>query len=281
VQARKKKDSGGVRAVARLSREREVFIEKFFRKGASFTKELLAENARLRLRAAELEAENHELRKRPSSDRTLAQVMTKLDTLEKKKKDLASRFRHAAETSRVYEERADEIERELADLANLYVASHQLHSTLDVRAVARGIRELLQQLVGAKSFAVYILTDRAGELGPILWQGVEASNLPLIRSGQGIVGSALATGETFVAKAVTGPVGVESPLAVVPMRVDDRIVGVIVVFELLEQKREFVPVDFELFKLLGAHAATALVGARLYARGSARPPTVDEYLDLL
>jgi len=57
-----------------------------------------------------------------------------------------------------------------------------------------------------------------------------------------------------------------------PMRIDDRIVGVIIVYSVLPQKEHFVSVDFELFKMLGAHAASALVGAMLYAAGDARLP---------
>jgi GAF domain-containing protein len=64
----------------------------------------------------------------------------------------------------------------------------------------------------------------------------------------------------------------KAPAACVPMRVEDDVVGVIVVYTLLEQKHSFLRVDHELFKLLGAHAAVALIGAELYARaGGVRP----------
>jgi hypothetical protein len=54
----------------------------------------------------------------------------------------------------------------------------------------------------------------------------------------------------------------------------------VAVFRLLPQKRRFEPLDFELFKLLGAHAATALVGARLYARIAGKPLALEEYRDI-
>ena len=57
-------------------------------------------------------------------------------------------------------------------------------------------------------------------------------------------------------------------------------VGVIVVYELLPQKERFVAVDFELFKMLAAHAATALVGAMLYAHADGKLPGVDVFRDL-
>ena len=50
------------------------------------------------------------------------------------------------------------------------------------------------------------------------------------------------------------------------MRSTTALVGVIVIYALLAQKERFVTVDLELFKLLGAHAAAALVGAQLSPR---------------
>lgn len=44
----------------------------------------------------------------------------------------------------------------------------------------------------------------------------------------------------------------------------DRVLGVIVIYRLLEQKEAFTPRDHELFTLLGEHAATALLAAQLY-----------------
>jgi len=56
--------------------------------------------------------------------------------------------------------------------------------------------------------------------------------------------------------------------------VEDDVVGVIVIYALLEQKKGFVAVDRELFKLLGAHAATALVGAQLFDKGGGTLPSL-------
>jgi hypothetical protein len=57
------------------------------------------------------------------------------------------------------------------------------------------------------------------------------------------------------------------------MQLEDRVVGAIVVYALLEQKRRFVTVDRELFKLLGAHAGATLVAAHLWTTGDGRLPT--------
>ena len=43
----------------------------------------------------------------------------------------------------------------------------------------------------------------------------------------------------------------------IPLRFDERTVGLIVVYATFEHKPAFVELDFELFQLLGAHAASA------------------------
>jgi hypothetical protein len=49
---------------------------------------------------------------------------------------------------------------------------------------------------------------------------------------------------------------------------------------MLPQKTELVNVDFELFRLLGAQAAPALVNARLFTDTGRRTPGIQAFLDL-
>ena len=63
-----------------------------------------------------------------------------------------------------------------------------------------------------------------------------------------------------------------APQACIPLQFEDRAVGVIVVYSLLEQKKRFVTVDCELFKLLGAHAGGALVAAHYWGVGRRPAP---------
>ena len=55
------------------------------------------------------------------------------------------------------------------------------------------------------------------------------------------------------------------PMVVVPLRIRDKVVGVISVWDFLAQKTALADVDYELFNLLGGHAAFALQGAKLNA----------------
>ena len=54
----------------------------------------------------------------------------------------------------------------------------------------------------------------------------------------------------------------------------------IVVYGLLPQKHELRPVDFELFELLGGHAATALCVSKLHAASKHRGAVPEGLVDL-
>ena len=54
-------------------------------------------------------------------------------------------------------------------------------------------------------------------------------------------------------------------------------VGVIVIYRLLEQKEKFVEIDYELFKLLALHSASAIIGAGLFSQTGGIAASLREY----
>ncbi len=265
-----------------LSVEREKFVDTFFRKGVEFVDELIHENTRLQGRLKQLDTENHSLRRHLESDDAIRELLDRVRKLEHERSRLIQQVGEKAQPTESYLERQAALEAELNNLANLYVAGYQLHSTLDLREVVRNLRELLHQLVGARSFAVYLIDGGGEDLGPILAEGCDLAKLPKIALGEGPVGKAFLTGEIRVEhEPGRARRTIQSPLACVPMRIGGSVVGVIVVFQLLEQKEKWQPVDHELFKLLGSNAATALVGARLYSQAKGHRVTLEGYRSLL
>jgi hypothetical protein len=254
---------------ADLTRERESFVRNFLRKGVEFTEELLRENEELRRHAQALERDNTELRAQVKSDDAMRDVLRTIERLEQEKRNLLDRSSALEQATRRYEGRYAAIEQELNDLANLYVASFQLHSTLKPPHVLQHIRELLAQLVGAESFVIYVLNDDGRRAIPVGSEGVLEADLKEIYVGEGAVGAVCASGQSSVRQG--SPLGegtIASPLAVIPMLADGQTVGVISILRLLEQKQAWVQVDQELFHLLGTHAAAALLAAHLYSKES-------------
>ena len=58
-------------------------------------------------------------------------------------------------------------------------------------------------------------------------------------------------------------------------------IGVIVIYKLLEQKSRFAEVDYELFTLLAGHAATAIFSSKLYSESERKLSTIQGFLDLM
>jgi GAF domain len=254
-----------------LKQKRDEFLHTFFKRGAELTEELVGDNRRLRTQLLQLEEENTSLRTQLASDKAIRDLLSKIDDLEREKARLLSAVHEQAEISG----RVTEIESELESFANLYVASFQLHSSLRVRTVVRNIKELLVQLVGVRSLGIYFVDDSERYLVPIASDGVELGSLQKIQlrnesaedAVEAIVERTYLTGVLHVAEGTV----VSAPAACIPLQLEERVVGAIVVYALLEHKKRFVTVDRELFKLLGAHAGGALVSAHLYGHSNALP----------
>ncbi len=283
----KRSDRPPADLAAQLKVQRDSFVHTFFKKGAEFTEELLHENERLRRTLADVEGENTSLRTQLKSDEAIRDLLRKIDDLEREKSTLLSNMHEAEAISKRFVNRHAQIEEDLLNLANLHVASDHLHSTLRLPLVVRHLKELLAQLVGARAFAIYVADDTDGELVAIASDGLEPAKLTNVPIGSadvpdseaGTIERVFLTGVAHVAE---GPLTDEPGLiACLPMRVDGRAIGVIVIHSLLPQKEQFVAVDYELFRMLGQHAASALVGAQLYAASDGRLPGIDALRELL
>jgi GAF domain-containing protein len=154
------------------------------------------------------------------------------------------------------EKLAEELLRENDKLRALYVATYQMHSAFDPGEVLRTLLEILVNFVGAKTFAVYVLDDEPRLLRPVCAEGMALPGA--VALGDGIIGRVGATGESHLAD--VGPAGPE-PRICIPLRLADRVAGVVAIWDFLVQKTGLLEVDFELFHLLAAHAASALEAA--------------------
>jgi hypothetical protein len=285
----RRSETPSVDSTAELKQQRDAFVHTFFKKGAEFTEELLKENERLRHQVVKLEHENTSLRTQLKSDEAIRDLLRKIDQLEREKEMLLNQFTQQEQVTSRYTVRYAEIEEELANLANLYVASYQLHSTLRLPLVVKHLRELLAQLVGARAHAIYVADEKRRQLVPVATDGIERDALPRVHlegSGETPQGAAsviervFLTGVSHINEGALKDAGVDTPAAVLPMHIDERVVGVIVIYTVLAQKERFISVDYDLFKMLGAHAATALASAMLFTDRDGKLPGLEAFRDL-
>ena len=235
-----------------------------FRRGLKFTEELLAENEKLRYRMATLESEldstkRHGAQATPEGDALVRELKEKVRALEDEKARLLSSYKEVETLNRDYQTRYAEIEEEHNNLANLYIASYQLHSTMTFREVVQVINEIVINLVGVSRFTMFLTDTASNALHPISAEGHEVSSVAPVPFGEGVVGKATRDRQRHVATTPDAP----GPLAVVPLATAENVVGAIVIDKLLVQKEGFTAVDNELFNLLSVHAATALLSSLL------------------
>jgi hypothetical protein len=171
---------------------------------------------------------------------------------------LRARFEEVAGENQRFAEQYQHIEEQSGNLANLYVASYQLHTSVDRAAVLIAIQEIVINLIGSEHLAIY---DRNadGSFRLAAWFGFDEHRLAAVVKGEYAV-EKLGEGHVFADPADRQPL-----TASVPLQVGENVVGAILVFRLLEHKPSLEQVDHELFDLLSVHASTALYCASLHA----------------
>ena len=215
-----------------------AFTEKVASDMREYVQSLLDENRRLGTLAAELEAE------RDRSLQAHSALLQRLAAIEEESRSFASRY--------------VEVEEQNTNLANLYVASYQLHGTLDRERVLAAIKEIVINLVGSEELGIWEVDEDLNALLLLDSFGIDWGTWSVLRlDGESPVSAAAASGENRI--------GEGSFIACIPLKLDEKVIGVIGIFSLLQQKSGLQAVDFELFDLLATHGATALHCTRLAA----------------
>jgi len=250
-----------------------------FKKGEEFAKDLLKENERLSLRLAQIEragetegdniGDNHYQGRIKAIEHELNLYKNKFTLLEDENRKFAVRFKYFEEESN--------------NLTNLYVASYQLHSSLDFSEVLRIIVEIIINLIGAKKFAVFLIDEKTNELTPVVSEGIQGVSIPRIKIGDGIIGKTARFGKSYFSDNLKNakefnPI---EPAVCIPLKIKEDLLGVICIYNLLTHKQGFTDVDYELFNLLAGHAATAIFSAKLYTQSERKLTTIQGFLDLL
>lgn len=181
--------------------------------------------------------------------RALEDLEDRVAALERGEKELAERLVAA--------------ERHASRLMSLYVATYQLHSTLEPREVQATIGDIALNLLGAERYALLVRSEAgapcevaaaAGTMGCI---GFEGSGYV---GGDRLIDATLTDGRLRLG---SGPGS--SAIAVVPLVIHGTVVGALALIELLKHRPPLDDEDREMFDLVSAHAASALLAARAFA----------------
>jgi GAF domain-containing protein len=172
-----------------------------------------------------------------------------------------------------------EVEHQVGRLMTLYVATYQLHATLDPADVQSTIAEIALNLLGAEQFALFLYNEDGSSLEIRLQEGDIAA--PWAGSATYTGGDSLIDASLLDGVLRFGPAADSSALVVVPLRVQEITVGALVILKLLEHKGPLNEEDREILDLLGAHAASALFASRIYSRAARKVRTLEGLIKLV
>lgn len=235
-----------------------------YTRSKNFVEEIMRENERLRYKVFHLQ---QELAGMPAAGRDRHDdVLSENQQLRRQLEEIRVRFEALNRENEDFRQRYQEVEHQNENLLNLYVSGYQLHSTLDEEAVVAIIREILLNLVGAEVFGIWLVAPGSGRMELVsvtdecgMLQDAPA-RLPAERW------EALRAGEAWYAPD-GGAVPAGQPQSCIPLKLDERPVGVLAIYKLLEQKEGFTSLDQEILGLLAAQAAATLIGACTFTRG--------------
>ncbi len=270
----------------RSPNDRGEAVLAIFKRGADFMKQLMDENEQLRKQLVDVHGRQESASQSDTEwDALRGELNEKIADLESERENIMAQLRSVESENQQFAERYLEIEEENNNLANLYVASYQLHSTLDPGEVLKVIVEIVINLIGAELFCVYVCEEEGGMLKPVASEGSPVSAFPPLPLASGTVGDAVRGGEVVTGDPMVeqegGTGGIGEPVVCIPLRVDEKPVGAIVIHKLLQQKDGFSPLDHELFTLMAGHAATAIFASQLYAQSERKLNTIQGFIDLL
>jgi hypothetical protein len=246
--------------------------------GEGIARSLIEENERLRHRIGELETSlaNPECHQ-GELPRQLDNV---IEILSSDKETAHSALQIAEKKNRCLAARFVEVEAANNTLGNLYVATQQLHSTLDRTLLLRTLVEVTINLIGAEKLAIYLLDSTDRRLKPVAVEGAERDWFPDFELGRGLIGESIATSKARIIKTSQSD-DPSKPVICIPFRCKHEPVGAIVIYRLLQQKQCLTPLDDELFQLLAGHAGTAIYAAQLYSDSKRKLDTMQGCVELM
>ncbi len=175
--------------------------------------------------------------------------------------------------------RLNEVEHQVGRMMTLYVASYQLHATLDPVEVQSTIAEIALNLIGAEQF-ILILRDNEDRGYQVCLNQGDSDALwarsPRYEGGDPLIDAALTDGVLRFGPHPSSPV-----LAVVPLRVQDISIGALAILKLFSHKPGLVKEDHDLLDLLAAHAASAIFASRVYTKTARKLRTLEGLMKLV
>jgi hypothetical protein len=249
-------------------------MKDLFRRTKELAVELMRDNEQLRVHNLLLERQKIEAEQRLDHSRLgkeNEQLKSELELLNGRLTDIEKK-------SQKFRRRYEDIEQYNMALSNVYIAANQLHSTLDFTQVVKMAEEILWNFVASPSFAIFLRDEKTSDLKLVGGQGIDG-RFPsdALHEPAGMVAESLNEGVSLFVEGATSA----DPLACVPLKIEDRVVGLVVVYSIEEHKGGLTDLDKELFELLANQTATAMTSSRVYSETVKKLKSMESFLSLI
>jgi hypothetical protein len=171
------------------------------------------------------------------------------DEADKRNRELLQRIQDLETSLGEMEQLLVRTERQASQLTNLYVATYQLHASLETSDVRAAIADIAVNLLGAERFTIW-LKDEAGQL---------REDTQCYAGGDSLMDACLSN-----ACPQFGPSEGSDAVAAVPFTRAGEVVGVLLIRAIFRHKPGLDAEDHELLDLMAAHAASALLAAQAF-----------------
>jgi transcriptional regulator with GAF, ATPase, and Fis domain len=234
----------------------EAYVRRVQADTRKYVQDLLVENEKLRVTAATLQAE------KAAIDDEVVSLRLEVERHRSEESKLERRLAEVAAENRRFSEEYVFVEQQNSNLANLYVASARLHSTIERGEILAVIMDIIEFLVGCEEIGVFEVDVEGEKLRLTASKGIDEDRWALVPLGEGAIGRTVLTGQPYTPLAPkTDPDGLT---ICVPLKVQNQVTGAIALFGLLPQKSgKLESVDLDLLNLLAAQAGTALATGAL------------------
>lgn len=250
-------------------------LRQLIRRSRELAVELMRENEQLRVQNLLLEKQRIEAEQRLNHDRLgleNQQLKAELELLNTRLSEMEAK-------TKKFRRRYEDIEQYNMALSNVYVASTQLHSTLDFSEVVKTASEILWNLIAAPVFAIFLRHEQSGDLMLVGGEGIEG-RFPddQLHEPTGMIAEALEQGISLFLDGQTAG----DPLACVPLKIEGRgVVGLITVYEIEQHKGGLSDLDKELFDLLANQTATAMTSSKVYSETVKKLRSMESFINLI
>lgn len=162
-------------------------------------------------------------------------------------------------------------EKELDKISRLFKALNNLHITVNLNDIYKTIEQLLINFVGVKSYSLFLKDSNTKKFLLRTSKGMSKEKLKqiLINEKNNKINKMMKEKAGFITKPFHTPEKIHltnqklNLYACIPLHIEDRLIGTILVHNLTKEKGTFTQFDKDLFALIAQHAAISIVRAKL------------------